>query len=430
MKRCLLICGLLLFGHAVFAQELSISGADVTQCGGFLVDTGLSAGDYGNNQNETITICAAAPETIVNLYWNVFSLGAGDYIEIFDGPTTGAPLIGTYTGNDLQTTDITSTSASGCLTVHFVSDGAGVGNFVAEISCGPPCERPFAIINTVEAVPLLVCPGEQITFNASASTFAPGTSMQSFQWVFDDGTVNTTSWPTVTHSFDEPGGYVVQLLLTDDNDCSSANLPDHTVLVSTYPDFSLLSPSFDLCVGGSDYMGVNFNIPDSIFAPDSLNLWISEPWVDLPDVDLGGALFIPDDQTQCFSDEITYSNFQLTQTILSEDDIDSFFINFEHSFIGDITITFICPNGQSVIVHQQGGGGTFAGEPIDDDLDLDPGVGYDYWWSPDATNGTWADNAGGTIASGTYESVQDFSNLIGCPLNGTWEVEICDSWAS
>ena len=31
---------------------------------------------------------------------------------------------------------------------------------------------------------------------------------------------------------------------------------------------------------------------------------------------------------------------------------------------------------------------------------------------------------------GTYESVQPFSNLNGCPLNGTWEIEVCDLWAS
>lgn len=28
-----------------------------------------------------------------------------------------------------------------------------------------------------------------------------------------------------------------------------------------------------------------------------------------------------------------------------------------------------------------------------------------------------------------YHPFQDFSNLIGCPLNGTWTVQVCDSWA-
>jgi gliding motility-associated-like protein len=82
-------------------------------------------------------------------------------------------------------------------------------------------------------------------------------------------------------------------------------------------------------------------------------------------------------------------------------------------------------------VHQQGGGGTYLGEPVDVDAQAnDPGVGYDYFWSPDATNGTWADNAGGTLPTGTYESVQPWTLLEGCPLNGTWTIEVCDSWGS
>ena len=43
--------------------------------------------------------------------------------------------------------------------------------------------------------------------------------------------------------------------------------------------------------------------------------------------------------------------------------------------MGDLTITFICPNGKSILVHQQGGNGTFLGQPIDNDLDLTPGIG-------------------------------------------------------
>ena len=50
-----------------------------------------------------------------------------------------------------------------------------------------------------------------------------------------------------------------------------------------------------------------------------------------------------------------------------------------------------------------------------------------------ATNGTWEENAGAlagsTLPAGAYESVQPFSNLNGCPLNGTWEIEVCDLWS-
>lgn len=88
-----------------------------------------------------------------------------------------------------------------------------------------------------------------------------------------------------------------------------------------------------------------------------------------------------------FFSQPTFSTFSAGATIDDIADLDWFFINFEHSYIGDISITFLCPNGQSIVVHEPGGGGIYLGEPIDDE-GLDPGIGYDYFWSPDATNGT------------------------------------------
>lgn len=409
---------------------MPVNGPDINQCGGFLVDDGLSSSNYSNNQNQTITICAVAPETIVNLYFTVCALGSGDFLEIYDGSSTTSPLIGSYTGTDLQTVDITSTNPNGCLTVRFVSDNSVVGNFAAEISCGLPCERPFAEINTVEdPYPIRICPGEAVTFDGSQSQFAPGASLQSFEWNFDDGTTNTSGWPSVSHTFDTPGAYEVQLRLTDNNDCTNNNLTDYVVLVSTYPDFSLMSPNFELCQGGVEYLGVNYFIPDSIYGGDSLSNWIDVPYLPIPDVDFGGALFIPDDQSACFSSELTFSGFDNGAVIQNISDLDYFFINFEHSFMGDLVINFICPNGQSISVHQQSGGGTYLGEPVDDESGT-PGVGYDYFWSPSASNGTWADNSGGTLPSGTYESAQPWDVLLGCPLNGTWTVEVCDMWGA
>jgi gliding motility-associated-like protein len=111
-------------------------------------------------------------------------------------------------------------------------------------------------------------------------------------------------------------------------------------------------------------------------------------------------------------------------------DIASLFMNFEHSFMGDLVITLICPNNQTLTLHQQSGGGTDLGEPVQAVDPAQPGVGYDYWFSPTSTSGTWV-TAGSTLTtlpSGTYQSVQSWTQLIGCPLNGTWTLQICDVW--
>ena len=407
----------LLLTTTMAAQENGIADGTLTTCDGFLVDTGLSAADYSNNEDITMTICPLAPETITNLYWNLFNIGEGDVMEIYDGDDTSAPLIGTYTGNELQAMDITAsdTNPTGCLTLHWVSDASDVGNFTAEISCGLPCIRPLAAVDIDGEIPWRICPGQEITIDATPTEFAEGTSLGTFEWDFDDGATNDSDWPVVTHTFEEPGDYTIQLSVVDDIECANNNLIDLLVLVATEPSFAGSTEELHLCLGQE--AGLN----GEVAAPT---------WTGNPGVDFGGALFIPDDQSQCFSSELTLGSFEPGQTIEEVDDIENFFINFEHSYMGDLTISFICPNGQSIAVHQQGGNGTYLGEPVDNEAQSEvPGVGYDYYWSPDATLGTWAEESGGTLPSGTYSSVDPWTNLIGCPLNGTWEVEICDSWA-
>jgi|GEM_PF-2478960 len=137
-------------------------------------------------------------------------------------------------------------------------------------------------------------------------------------------------------------------------------------------------------------------------------------------------LFLPDDHTQYYGSTIE------VQGMDSISDTVSFWVNLEHSSMGDLTISFICPNGQSIDVHQQGGSGTFLGEPIDNDFDINPGVGYNYWWASNANNATWAEEANlySTLPSGIYTSIGSWENLVGCPTNGIWTIQILDAWAS
>jgi subtilisin-like proprotein convertase family protein len=139
---------------------------------------------------------------------------------------------------------------------------------------------------------------------------------------------------------------------------------------------------------------------------------------------------IPEDGVTCLMDTIVFSQFSSTSIIQSLNQIQDVMVNLEHSFMGDLSIKLICPNQASVFLHQQGGGGTWLGEPIDVDADISPGVGYNYFWSPSATNGTWIANGspGTSLPSGTYSSVESFNNLIGCPMNGAWVIQICDLW--
>lgn len=417
MRKLFGLTLLILLAFNTNAQEISIATTNQYEaCEGAVVDSGLSEADYGANENHSITWCAVAPETILNFYWVVFDLDANSTITIYDGDSNAAPEIGTYTGTELQGQDITSTNGTGCLHIEFVSGAGSSGNFGAYASCGEPCEKPFAIV-TPDVQPLHACIGEEVYLEATESTVADGQEIVSWEWNFGDGLTESGTDPLITHTYNQPGLYVIDLDITDSNDCSNLNVIDYQVLVSTNPDFTGTSGDITMCVGAEEVLdGEVIGV-----------LYTAEP-----SVDFGGGLFIPDDQSQCFSSQLTFTSFYPGAVVNDANaDIVNTFINFEHSYMGDLTITFICPNGQTLLVHQQGGGGTFLGVPVDVDGTPDePGIGWDYFWEPGATNGTWQDNAGVTLASGAYESVQPFTNLNGCPLNGTWEVEVCDLWAS
>jgi gliding motility-associated-like protein len=415
MKNLALIFALCLTVATSSAQIVGLGSApEYTGCGYFLEDTGGAYDGYSANEDIVMTLCFdGSQQNFVNAYFAFVTLGIGDTIRFYSGnEVLNTSLLGEFTGAELANQNITSFPGQ-CLTIWFTSNGDGsLGEFAAAVDCTTPCLRPLAAVSTSEEVrnPSLVCVGEEVTFNASASEFYGGAELGTWEWFFDDGTTNTSSWPEVTHSFDQPGVYVVQLYITDDTGCENGNLISEVFFVSTTPTINL-SVSDDLVCTGQE---VNI---DATYNPTT--------WDALPDANFGEPLFVPDVPGQCFSSELTFQAFPAGSTLADIEDLLALNINFEHSYMGDLVVSLICPSGQSVVLHQQGGTGTFLGEPVDDESDT-PGVGYDYSWSPTATNGTWVDNSGGTLAPGTYESVNDMAALEGCPLNGDWELEICD----
>ncbi|MBL7950251.1 MAG: PKD domain-containing protein [Flavobacteriales bacterium] len=401
----------------------TIADGGVSTCTGALLDSGgEGASGYSNNENYTLTICSDGTGPAISLQWITFNLstdGASplDKMTIYDGNSTSAPEIGTWSGtNSPGIISASFENTSGCLTLVFTSNETGTGVFAAAISCFEPCEPPVANATFGSAVPLLACQNETVQFNATASTAAEGFSIEEFRWDFADGELDSLSGSIVSHVFVEPGEYVVQLTVTDDNGCQNTNLIDLQILVSTTPSFAGTTPSTTICEGES---------VDLLAVPTPVE------WSELPEPNLGGGVFLPDELGIPFPTSVTFTQFEPGQTLTDISDLESICVDMEHSFIGDLVISMTCPSGQSVTFHQQNGGGTFLGVPVDDDSQPDAqGVCWNYCWSPTATNGTWEDNAQGTLPSGTYESLNPMSALVGCDLNGTWTFTVTDLWGS
>jgi subtilisin-like proprotein convertase family protein len=201
----------------------------------------------------------------------------------------------------------------------------------------------------------------------------------------------------------------------------------------------------------------------------------------------GATTFIPDGPdctTRCYESTVAFTDFPIASTITSAADILYLKMNLEHSFIGDVQISLVCPNGSSAIIlqdyfnsldggldnssytwpHMSGLSHTRIGfgspgiadisnptNPCNSAASVNlPGTGWDYCWSNnsaysyasgnayvyEAANMTYyssipnyrVNKSDVANRSNFYHPFQNFSSLIGCPLNGTWKVKVCDSW--
>lgn len=425
LPRPLLILLLALMALSAPAQVFfEITDSTVTTCSGALLDSGgQGASGYGNNESHTLVICPDAADVGISLNFVTFQLsGAGsapyDHLQVYDGNDTSAPLLGDYDiNNPLGIVSASWENTSGCLTLVFQSNETGTGVFAAAITCYEPCQPPTAVGTMSEAAPALVCQNEVVSFNGSGSYSDAGYGISQWIWTFDDGTVDSTSGPSVQHSFSIPGEYVVELQVEDDNGCMNTNPVELQILVSTTPQLEGFANQ-TICVGET-----------ALLTPSVVQ---GTTWTGMPQVDFGDGVYLPDELGVPFTSSVNFNAFAPGQTLNNINDLLSICVSMEHSFMGDFVMQITSPSGQTVVLHQQGGGGTFLGIPVDDDSQPDvPGTCWEYCFTPNATAGTWAQNGnGGTLPSGDYNSVQPLTGLLGSPLNGTWTLTFTDLWGS
>jgi len=450
-----LILGIFMFsGNAGYGQEIQIENGTVTACEGMFVDDGVGEGGaYTAGNNYVFTICSDVPGDVVSVMFHAFALftspnpNNSDYLTILDGDDETAPSLGSYTGTTLQGLPVTGTvnNISGCLTFVFTSNPNGNINgqfpgWEASILCTTPCATPTAASEILDPAPLPgngqsvgVCLNDPITFQDNGSHAAPGFNLQYWIWNFDDGTIDTlTTSANATHTFTEPGEYLVSLTVVDFNGCRSMNIDPLQVLVSTIPIFNTNFES-PVCIG-SDGTAIDGSPVQSV------------TWTALPPQVLAGELYLPDGSGFSYSSSLTFDFFETGMTLEECTDIAQVFVSLEHSYVGDLSITITCPNGTEVTLlqHPNTGGGTFFGEAVDDGSDI-PGVGWEYGWSSTSTLGTvdnpanrtnvtFTDNSGLTVTNnivnpGIYEPNGDLCDLVGCPLNGEWTFTITDHYA-
>ncbi len=115
--------------YPYFASGLEV----ITQTSGQFTDGSGPIEDYQANTDASWLIDPQNAEdsiTDITIYFVEFDLGSGDFLRIYDGETTSAPMLGEYTGSTLPS-QLTSTGNQLLITLNTDGSGHGTG-FKAE----------------------------------------------------------------------------------------------------------------------------------------------------------------------------------------------------------------------------------------------------------------------------------------------------------
>ncbi len=427
-----------------------------------LTDSDADDGNYLPNETHEITICfntvldnplqfTIIPPNNEEDTIRVWDIDDESSLFVYEGVGTGGNQIGEF-NSEIDPDGVFFTTNNSCLTFVFVSGSSSTGEgFIAQIGCvtglqpfnaNVIIDPPFGL--SEEEFPQLegenvitFCYSDTLSFTA-VPTFplsdATGNGYEQlaeeclYIWDMGDGTVEQGIGLTeFTYSYEQFGGHFATLTIIDVN--GQVEVYSAYLLSAPRPIFSNIVFNDTLCLGDSTI------ITGGVLGLDTVGVSPNQSLVNL-NYDFIGTDSLPDGSGVSYSTEIEIFGFADDPVITQPSDFIELCMNIEHSYLGDLDATLICPNGNSVLLFDGFNGpaaGQYLGEPIDNDLG-NPGVGFDYCFNSDATQGTLMDEllgipvAGGeSMPAGTYLPEGNFDDLVGCPLNGTWTIEITDN---
>ena len=523
MKKIILFCVsvfMLAVCGKVSAQEYLLNNTNHNKtkntCSGYLYDNSKN-GNYEANQDRWITICPPASTGNtgrISLTFEEFNIHPTDTVFIYQGTSINDPYMTTsdnvpfFQNNDLLGRTIMPSlmMPSGCLTVRLASDGSNeASGFKAKIECASLCQYPEAALdemfyrvaadgtliprpvrdgadtsinedgslNIVRYKSVDLCFGDSVVlvakplFPENDNVYHQDASTCIYEWSFGDGQTATVNYNTqVGHRWEDLSGYDLMLVVEDtaNGGCRSRNVIDTRVRMATNP-IKTVQQMPDMCSGTEVGFTVGYGENSQIIV-DSLDFrrGAKERYEN--------TVFIPDgpncynlSPTGCYDAPVTFDQFPSGSTVGSGSDVMSVCINMEHTFLGDLGFTLVCPNGQSVILkyNTHSGGSdlglatssTSCSNQCDSNCNP-PGVGWTYCFSNqyltnargvingnmsspiDSTNTvdttgyfqTPVQNATSMATGWETVDLNGFQSLVGCPLNGEWSVRICDDWGA
>jgi len=437
MRHFTLLLVLFTVQAASHAQTYLMGTPLIESCTGTLHDSGGPASSYPFNETSSTVVCSGVAGMRTVLTFGQFALTdpplnqvPNDRLIIYDGDSPTAPLIGSYILNQLQGATISAGpgNASGCLYLRFLSNDQGSGNFTATISCEAACTPPMASFTSIGDTAVL-CPGAAVVMDASPSE-VPGGVGGSIWWANGQQVPSVGAWPLDTIALPLGTLFEVRLQVTDDAGCASALSDPAWVLFSPEADFSGTPSPAPTCPLDTVFLEGQATMPP----------WLLER---RPGSDYGSGAPVPDDVGRPFDFFAIVEGHPEGAVVEDPEDLGQICIIMEHSHSGDLVIDLICPNGQGVTLHQMNTGSTKLGDAYDPLPNEQPGTCWTYCFSSTPTYGTWVEHRvsgpdpnvvdvtyGQALIPGTYTPVDDLDQLVGCPINGIWTLEVLDLWAA
>ncbi|MBO4589319.1 MAG: gliding motility-associated C-terminal domain-containing protein [Bacteroidales bacterium] len=394
-----------------------------------------------------------------------------------DGSFTGTP---TAAGSGSFT--ITATNAMGCSVTRIINWTVTANN----LGC---CDfESFYIYQDNKPFPLHladdgyyyadVCLNTPMTLRVQKLNTCNGT--YTYTWKLASSTgglIQETTGTQMTYTYDRTAGYGVTLQVRRNNsDCVS--IP---VRVRVAGVFQVATrPSFNLCHGEP------FNIYVSTDGVGAIDV-VRPSGGASTTLGVTDTVWIPDNvpcNGECtYRSSVTFTDFSSNATVRNANDILYVLLNLEHSYIGDIYIALTCPSGRTAVILPQSGGGSSSSTTCHDlvpsgynswgdvattydnydfgisgsgyssscDSPSTIGTGWNYIWSNNTDRGyVYAGGTYGYVYEGAnvghdnsssidsshyedmtqiYHPYEPFSNLVTCPLNGTWSIEVVDGWS-
>ncbi|HQL70964.1 MAG TPA: PKD domain-containing protein, partial [Bacteroidales bacterium] len=415
----------------VGAQTYTISNNNINTCSGTLYDSGGASGNYSNNESFQMFLCSDNGSTI-SLHFTQFNLASGDMLEIYNGDGV-TNLLATGTGTSLNGQTISANVD--CLTLVWTTTASGVAaGFAATINCATLCQGYTT--DLVSNPPITdpvghyidICPGTTVNFTAvsnflnnGSQGYTQSTASTTYHWHLTSGTlgelVNNSGLGlnTMSYTFNEPGGYTIELRSTDQIGCWNMGDATYRIRVSIPPNFAgtSLTPN-PICPGQTVTLTGQVQT-------NPYEIIITEPQI------VEECFYDNYEGTVCFQ----VSAFQPGQQITSANDVESFCITMEHSYIGDFYMYLRCPNGQEAMLHEYYNcNNAYFGLPNHSD-NCAPGTGLEYCYSMSATQTVVnVCSSGASVPAGTYLPLGTYADLIGCPINGEWCVRFFDNWGA